>query len=60
VDFGSGAFELSLMRMEALQLESSVFGDIAKTCAESAIRRDPVESPALGSTCSKNSRFMSR
>ncbi len=41
VDFGSGAFELLLMRMEALQLEpgevrrieSSVFGDLAEACA---------------------------
>lgn len=41
VDFGSGAFELLLMRMEALQLEpgevrrieSSVFSDLAEACA---------------------------
>jgi hypothetical protein len=41
VDFGSDAFELLLMRMEALQLEpgevrrieSSVFSDLAEACA---------------------------
>ncbi len=41
VDFGSGAFELLLMRMEALQLEPgearriepSVFSDLAEACA---------------------------
>lgn len=41
VQFGSGAFELLLMRMEALQLEPaevrhiepSVFSDLAKACA---------------------------
>jgi len=40
-DFGSGAFDLLLMRMEALQLEpdevrrieSGVFSDLAKACA---------------------------
>jgi len=44
VDFGSGAFELLLMRMEALQLEPgevrriepSVFSDLAKACATCA------------------------
>jgi hypothetical protein len=43
-DFGSAAFELLLIRMEALQLEPdavrriepSVFGDLAKACAACA------------------------
>jgi hypothetical protein len=41
-EFGAGAFNLLLMRMEALQLvpdevrriESGVFGDLAGTCAK--------------------------
>jgi hypothetical protein len=41
-DFGGGAFDLLLMRMEALQLEpdevrrieSSVFADLARACAK--------------------------